>query len=376
MRIAYVCNEYPPVPHGGIGTFTRDIAKGMAEAGHQVTVVGYGSDPGERDDRGIKVVTLPECKIRGIAWVINRRRLHRWLKRRAIDGELDIIETPEFAGLLPFPFHHCPVVVRLHLSGVAINRQAGLSTKFTLRWCETNTLKQHRYWIGVSNYIAELTEQLFEANPQRVSVIYNPVVAVENPVVAPFDPPDRFVLFVGTVGERKGAYILVEACRTVLNERENLHLVYAGAIVNSNGLRSEHRVASILGDQLMRRVHFLGRLDHAAILGWMRRAAVVSLPSRLEAFGLVAVEAMACGTPVIYTAEGVGPEVIEDGVTGLLADPYSAEDVAQKIGRILDNPEYGESLAKNAKSVVRERFSVGKCVDATLSFYESCALDA
>ena len=85
---------------------------------------------------------------------------------------------------------------------------------------------------------------------------------------------------------------------------------------------------------------------------------------------------MACGTPVIYTAEGVGPEVIEDGVTGLLADPYSAEDVAQKIGRILDNPEYGESLAKNAKSVVRERFSVGKCVDATLSFYESCALDA
>jgi len=365
MKIIYICNEYPPHPAiGGIGTFTHTIAHGMVAAGHEVTVVGYGKNAGERDDNGVRVVVLPEITIRGVAWLINRWSLWRWLKHEVKGGNADIIETPEYQGLVPFGIRRCPVVVRLHSSGLPL--------KFIIRLCEKMTLKTHSNWIAVSNYIYQETVKEYKIAPDAKATIYNPVAQLDSGASVPTNLPEDFVLYAGTVSDRKGAFVLAEAARLFLAKFPNLHLVYAGSLLKEDGLDAEQRIHNIVGAELVKRVHCLGLVDHAVVLECMRKARVFVFPSKLEAFSLVPLEAMSCGIPVVYTSESSGPEAIEDGVTGLLADPYSPDDVAEKTMRILSNQSLAKRLVENAYQSVNERFSLKRCIDETIAFYKSC----
>jgi glycosyltransferase involved in cell wall biosynthesis len=84
---------------------------------------------------------------------------------------------------------------------------------------------------------------------------------------------------------------------------------------------------------------------------------------------------MSLGVPVVSMNCPPGPEIVEDGVTGLLADPMSPEDFNQKISAILDDNNFARILAENAKLHVNERFSFKKCLEATEKFYEKCLND-
>lgn len=370
MNIAYVCDEYPPQPVvGGIGVFTHTLAHALADAGHRVTVVGTGKQPGERDDRGVRVVTLAESTRRGVAWLIGRRRIYRWLKQAVRAGNIDIIETPEFHGLLPFTIRGCPVVVRLHLNSTTIARNAGQTVRPLHRWLEKRTLSAHANWIAVSRYILEETVGEYNVVPDRSTIIYNPVEKPTAEVGVPSELPEKYLIYVGTLSDRKGAYVLAEAARSFLLSDPELHVVYVGAIIEEGDLRSDQRIRRIVGKELAPRVHCLGFLDHATAIACMKRARVLAFPSRLESFGLVPVEAMSCGVPVVYSTLHAGPEVIDDGVTGLLADPHDPNDVAEKVQRLLNDTAFAAQLAENAREAVKDRFSLQRCVDETIAFY-------
>jgi glycosyltransferase involved in cell wall biosynthesis len=81
---------------------------------------------------------------------------------------------------------------------------------------------------------------------------------------------------------------------------------------------------------------------------------------------------MSAGVPVVFTSNPPGPEMIEDGVNGLLADPASGHDFAEKTSRVLDNPDLAAGLATRARKRVAGRFSLDKCLEATEHFYEEC----
>lgn len=362
MRIVFLCNEYPPYASpGGIGVFTHTIAHGLVGNGHKVTVVGYGKNSGEWDDKGVRVVVLPESTTKIVAWFVNRRRLYSWLKREACDDRIDIVETPEYQGMLPFRFPWCPVVIRLHSSGRPAARSTGI--------LEKRTLKLHPNWIAVSDWIRRDTEEKYDLRPTHAKVVYNPVKSRGGNMEVPTNLPHSYVLYAGTVSDRKGAYVLAEAAQTFLAEFPDLHLVYIGGLTEENGQRADKTIRQILGERFAARVHFPGFMEHGALLACMKKAKVFAFPSKLEAFGLVPVEAMSCGTPVVYTTAGPGPEVIDDGVTGLLADPYRPNDVADKVLRLLKDTAFAAQLAENGKKAVKERFSLQRCVDETVAFY-------
>src|SRR4051794_17956192 len=112
MKITLICNEYPPLPQGGIGVFTQQYAHGLTRLGHGVTVAGLSSRAMDFKDGAVRV----EFVAGDAASLAGRRALHNRLSRDAQDGRTDIIETPEFEGMMPFPFEGCPVAVRLHQS--------------------------------------------------------------------------------------------------------------------------------------------------------------------------------------------------------------------------------------------------------------------
>jgi glycosyltransferase involved in cell wall biosynthesis len=166
---------------------------------------------------------------------------------------------------------------------------------------------------------------------------------------------------------------LAEAARGLLAARLDLHLVFVGGDSAQNGIGSiKNRITEIVGPELGNRVHFLGRVEREKVIACMERAEVFAFPSTLEALPLVVLEAMNCGTPVVCTKLPPGPEIVEDGVNGMLADPASPEDFGFKIACILDDPSLANRLSSTAQRRVVERFSLQRCVEDTETFYREC----
>jgi starch synthase len=373
MRIAFVCNEYPPKAHGGIGTFVQTLAWELQQRGHEITVVGLGESEDEYQDGSVRIVTLREDKRRFVGHLISRLRLRNWLGTRARAGKIDIVEVPDYQGLLPFRVNGSPVVVRLHLTSSAMWSHQYQRVPKVVYFYERQNLRLNARWIGVSQHILDLTKNIFGIVPEREVLIYNPVPSRPTNIPRMEALPRRFVLYAGLLSERKGALVLAEAARGLLAARLDLHLVFVGGDSAQNGIGSiKNRITEIVGPELGNRVHFLGRVEREKVIACMERAEVFAFPSTLEALPLVVLEAMNCGTPVVCTKLPPGPEIVEDGVNGMLADPASPEDFGVKIACILDDPSLANRLSSTAQRRVVERFSLQRCVEDTETFYREC----
>jgi glycosyltransferase involved in cell wall biosynthesis len=373
MKIVYFCDEYPPRPHGGIGTFVETAAQGMLHRGHQVRVVGLGDRNGQTDVGGVKVITLARNNIRFVGNLITRVKLRNYLASIARAGEADIIEVPDYMGMLPFGVPGAKVVVRLHLSSTAIRSHAQIPTSRGIAYYEKRTLIATPHWIAVSHSVLELTESTFSITARHPRVIYNPAPSVPEKLPEFGGLPTNYILFAGQVSKRKGALIAAEAAKGLMTTRSDLHLVYAGGPSPHENERSlPEEIFALLGPAAAQRVHFLGHVSREKVLACMRKASVFVFPSSLEALGLVVLEAMNCGTPVVCTNIPPGPEMVVDGVSGLLADPSSPEDFREKIARVLDDPSLAKRLTENARKMLSTQFSLESCISSTEEFYLEC----
>lgn len=364
LRIAFVCNEYPPAPHGGIGTFVHTIAPGLVDSGHDVLVLGVGDHEGEELDRGVRVVTLRSSRCRRVGWLIDRLRVRSWLARRVAAGEIDLVEVPEFEGFLPFPLWGCPVVVRLHLSGTAIAAHLDKRQRRALRWSERQTLARHPHWIAVSRYVEDLTRRTFGVGPKSSRIVHYPIVTPPDAGEVAVSLPGRFLLFAGTVSVRKGAVRAAEAARPLLRRWPDLHLVYVGATDRSGAIIDTIR--ETVGAQSSNRVHFTGRLSRGAVFAAMARAEAFVFPSTLEGYPLVIGEAMLAGTPVVASRRPPFDEYIADGETGFLAEP---EEFTARLESLLEDDSLRAQIVARAGDWVRQRLSIEACVEQTLDYY-------
>jgi glycosyltransferase involved in cell wall biosynthesis len=372
MKIIFLVDRYPPQIHSGIGTFVQAIARGLGHRGHNVTVVDIGKKESEHYDEGIHVITLRESRLWKVGNLITRLRLRKWLVPRIEAGEIDIIELADYPGFLPVPIRGCPTVVRLHQSDAVWTVLSGGKPTWGVWLYEKRNLSVNTNWIGVSGHIVDLTQKIFGVFPKRSVVIYNPVSPLPSHMPDAPELPANFVLFAGQVARRKGAAVLAEAAREFLPSRPDLHLIFAGGIRNDGSRPFKEELLEIVGPDLAPRVQFLGQLEHVKVLACMKRAKVFAFPALWDNFPMAVLEAMSCGVPVVFTKRPPGPEMIEDGVTGLLVDPTSPKDLSEKIGRLLDDPALACRLAGNARKSVAQRFSMETCLTATEQFYEEC----
>ena len=167
-------------------------------------------------------------------------------------------------------------------------------------------------------------------------------------------PKGQVILTVGrwlTSERYKGMDTLITALPKLLTHRPDLQLVAVGQGDDKDwlaDLAEEHGV--------QRHVHFLSGLSYAQLAACYAACDIFALPSRGEGFGLVYLEAMACGKPVIGGAHGGAPEVIEDGVTGYLVQHGDAVQLATSIETLLANPELAREMGRRGKQRVENEF--------------------
>jgi glycosyltransferase involved in cell wall biosynthesis len=175
-----------------------------------------------------------------------------------------------------------------------------------------------------------------------------------------------YVLAVGLIQPRKNLSRLVEAFRLVAGEHGDLAL----AIVGRAGLQAEELRERVGALGLAERVRFCGQVSDADLPDLYRAAEVLVYPSLYEGFGLPALEAMACGTPVVAANATALPEVV--GGAGVLVDPLSVEAIAEAMHRVLGDAGLAARLAEAGVARARE-FSWRRCAEAHLALFQELA---
>ncbi|HEY2461332.1 MAG TPA: glycosyltransferase family 4 protein [Candidatus Acidoferrum sp.] len=167
-------------------------------------------------------------------------------------------------------------------------------------------------------------------------------------------PPGRVILAVGrwlSTERYKGMDTLITALPRLLMEFPDLQLVAVGEGDDRAWLE---RLAEQSGVRL--HVHFLGGLSYAELAACYSACEIFALPSKGEGFGLVYLEAMACGKPVIGGAHGGAPEVIEDGKTGYLVEHGDAGQLATSLETLLADPAMAREMGARGKQRVEREF--------------------
>lgn len=174
------------------------------------------------------------------------------------------------------------------------------------------------------------------------------------------DSDAKVVLYVGRFDRRKGIETLVRAVgQQQVRQHQNLKLIIVGGSTpgEKDGQEKE-RIESIVHQLGLQNITtFPGRVEHKDLAYYYVAADVCVVPSHYEPFGLVAIEAMASGTPVVASNVGGLKYTVVDRETGLLAPPQDEQVFASAIDQILSNPDWCRQLGENAKERVKSKFS-------------------
>jgi glycosyltransferase involved in cell wall biosynthesis len=231
--------------------------------------------------------------------------------------------------------------------------------------------------IAVSPHIAEQAAAL-GVDPGRIRVIrsgidverYQPASRPVARAALGLGTELPLILFVGNLEPRKQVDVLLRALAQVRAQVPNAALVVIGS-GESAGVGDQTvpllNLTRELG--LDAAVRWVGRVDDTELMRWYAAADVFALPSSSEAQGIVALEAMACGLPVVVSAVGGLIGTVEDGQTGYLVPPGAVEPLAQRLVELLCDPQRREAIGHAARAFVTREFSWQRAVEATTAVY-------
>jgi glycosyltransferase involved in cell wall biosynthesis len=204
-------------------------------------------------------------------------------------------------------------------------------------------------------------------NPRSVPTIH---AGIETALFTP--KPDRretrpTIVYVGRLARNKGTSVLIDAIRLVVQQTAPLRVLMIGSGTDAYVRQLKETVAkSGLADV----VEFPGFVPRDDLPSYLARAHIFTAPSHFEGGpGLVNLEAMACGLPVVACAGSGAAEVVEDGANGFLVTPGSPEELAAALLKLLTRPELREQIGARARQYVLEHAASDTCVERIEQFY-------
>ena len=299
-----------------------------------------------------------------------------------LDSPLDILEIEESFGTAKYLFEKCkvPIVTRLHgpwaVIGPILNMHNNLDFNTRLFY-EGEAIKNSHGLTAPSLDVLEKVRMYYGLTLPHARVIYNPVQEVRTEEQWQYDVTNTpYILFVGRFDEVKGADLLLDAFRLIASKHSTIELKFIGP---DKGLNIEGKtlmfndyVERFISEyNIKRRIQFLGHCNSEAIAELRKNALVTVICSRYEVFCIAIVEALAAGCPTVATAVGGIKEIITDSYNGLLAEPESAESIAEKVLELIENPELMKELSKNAIEDSKRRFSPEVIATQTLDYYQT-----
>lgn len=368
LKVLHVGKHYPPFM-GGIETHLRTLAEGTATRAEVEVVVANSTHETVTDRVGpIDVKRLKQH------FSLRRAPVCLGLAKAIRESHPDVVHlhlpNPAAVIALLWSGYSGPLMVTYH-SDVVRQRLLGRLFEPILRLL-----------LMRCDAIIATSAEYAKSSPTLRAFASKCRVVPYGIDVTPFSSPsksevadihgkygDRIVLAVGRLIYYKGFEFLVKAMKGVEGQL---------LVIGDGPLRSQlEDQAAALG--ISDRVTFLGELQNEETAHYYHASSMFVLPSiaRSEAFGIVQIEAMAAGVPVINTSLDSGvPSVSLHGVTGITVHPKSSDDLAGAINYLFDNPDHAHQLGEAGKKRVAEKFTASRMCDATLHLYSEIAAPA
>ncbi|MEO6708669.1 MAG: glycosyltransferase family 4 protein, partial [Planctomycetota bacterium] len=385
LRILITTPVFPP-DLGGPAVYVPSVGRFLAARGHQVKVVAFCSDP-RPSGYPFEVVSILPAPM-----LLRYLRAFFVVLRHA--RECDVVYVNEHLALLHVlaaRLRGRPVIIRMMVDGAwEISHRKGWIGGDTIDEFQKKDYGwrvalmrrlQKRWWgsarrvIACSNYLRGIAMTSYGQSADKVRLIHN---AYNGP--APDSVRETPSEARAKLGLAEGPRYLLTICRLMVWKRvdgiilalkslpDDVELLVAG---DGDMLEPWKRCATELG--LEKRVHFLGNRPYAEIPLLIRASEIFVLNSTYEGLSHTLLEVCALGTPAVATDIGGNPEVIEDGVNGLLVHPGDPTELSRAIGRLLGDRELQRRF-REASILRMARFSVEATfseVEATLS--EACS---
>ena len=376
--------EYPPRIVGGIARVVHDLSKRLIKDGHDVTVVTYkeGNVPYFEDDKGVKVYRVDNFMINPnnfIDWImqLNFNLVAKANEIMSKEGKFDVIHAHDwlvaYAAKTIKNSYDIPIVSTIHAtesgrnSGIHDEVQRYINdTEWMLTYESTEVIVN-------SNYMKCELQRLFGLPFEKINVVPNGINLTNfNGVEKDYDfrrqfamDNEKIILFTGRLVYEKGIQHLIAAMPKVLSRYSDAKLV----IVGRGGMIDElKRQVDYLG--LGDKVYFTGYLDSKKIVKMYKCADVAVFPSTYEPFGIVTLEAMLAGIPVVTSDIGGLNEIVEHGVNGMKSYAGNSNSIADSILALLYDKRLAQEVVKNAKAKVKNEYNWPKIAQDTHFTYQ------
>ncbi|HVQ44895.1 MAG TPA: glycosyltransferase family 4 protein [Candidatus Saccharimonadia bacterium] len=366
MKILVVTPYFAPAL-GGLENYALNLAKELHEAGHDIVVVTAnhrGNHRVHETINGLRIIRLPiTAKLSntpiGLGWYFQLRTIIHTEQPDLVNAHTPV---PFIADMAVRAAGQIPTILTYH-NDLAKSSLLGLVfTKLYYALLGRRTLRLATRIITTSQYYADLSPYL-AAHRGKIAVVPPGVdiaayhSGIDKTWLHQRHAGQKIVLFVASLKKshaHKGLNILLQSFARALSHEANLHLVVVG---EGDGTAGYQQQANSLG--LSSRVTFAGRVSDEALPRYFAGADVAVLPSvnASEGFGMVLLEAQACGTPVIGSRIGGIPAVVEHGRTGELVAASSVPELTSSLLRILGDDAYAARLGRRGAETVAANFS-------------------
>jgi starch synthase len=399
MKALFLTNEYPPYIYGGAGVHVEYLCRELAKL-MSVEVRCFGDQDSSTSNPSVRGFGLDASD-----WTAPKKlqsafgALQRCLdfNTTAVDAQVVHCHTwySHFGGILAKLNYGIPLVITVHsLEPLRPwkREQLGGGYDFTC-WLEKTALEMADAVICVSEGTRRDVEALFQIEPSRLHIVHNGIDPDEYQPVKTQSVLDRFgidrskpyVLFVGRITRQKGIIHLVNA---IQHFDPGFQVVLCAGAPDTPEIAAEMKTAVAAAQAKRDGIIWIGEMiDNPSKIELYSHSAVFVCPSIYEPFGIINLEAMACGVPVVAAAVGGIPEVVVDGETGFLVPvqqmnetPFEpiepskfSRDLALRINELMAEPAKREAFGQAGRRRAAEVFSWSAIAHKTKSLYETLA---
>jgi glycogen(starch) synthase len=382
LRICLLSSAYPPTQYEGVGRHTHLMAQGLFECGHTVHVIARGEKDevsfydgayvhrvASRLDRYDRYRSFPK-----LHYSLNHSHaVYEKVKQLMLNDGIQVVDSPVWMidGIVTAVSGALPVTVRLQ---TALRQIAALqgdrdTDSRVVGEMEKALIERAAYLVPNSRATLDIIQRVYGVLPieGRYMIVPHGIVPAPDEDVRPFDHQRASglftVLYVGRLEKRKGVLDLFQAIPQVLKQFPGARFVIAG---RDNSLPDGFRHRTGMDypayfahkySEFAPSVEFMGRVSEETLQALYKSCDLFVAPSLYESFGLIYLEAMNYAKPVIGCQTGGVPEVVDDGVTGLLVEPAAPNDLAEAIVSLLRSPVRLYEMGMAGRQRLLEKFT-------------------
>ncbi|RJR36094.1 MAG: glycogen synthase [Desulfobacteraceae bacterium] len=401
MNIAILTKEFPPHVYGGAGIHVEYLSRELRRAAggrHSIRLLCFGEQ--HQSDAlwevtGIGAPAVPDCYDQRHCSLLDA--LHRDVAILGRLREADVIHChtwyTHLAGCLLKQMLGAPLVLTTHsLEPHRPWKREQLDTAYRASsWIEKTAYQNADGVIAVSEAMKKDVHRLYGVDYDRIRVIHNGIdeeryLPTKDPSVLKkygIDPQNPFVLAVARLTRQKGMVHFLDAARHL---EKGVQVVMCASSPDTPEMMQEtmEKVSLLRKNTANKIIWVTDAVPVEDLIVLYSEASVFVCPSIYEPFGIVNLEAMACGAPVVASAIGGIREVVIDGVTGKLVSFETSEsgseprfpekfarDLADAVDTLVASPQTREQMGSAAQQRVKEYFTWKAVAGKTLEFYAS-----